>query len=147
MKTKSLIAIVIFALATSLSCESDSGKKKNKKENKKTELKEQPLLKPEELVYDKAGKYLERYPDGKTKIEGQKNEAGERQGHWVAYSNDGTKQSEITYSKGKKHGIHIVYFPNGNPTYVGEWNMDKKIGEWKFYNQAGTLVKTENFDK
>jgi len=137
---------VIIALFLLVSCQATKEKVEKKKDTVEKEP-EKKLLKPEELVYDNAGVYLERYPTGETKIEGQKTKEGLRSGVWKAFGQDGTPQSICSYVDGKKHGISMVYHPNGNVSYQGEYEYDKRVGEWKFFNSAGTLVKTENYNK
>ena len=136
----------LFACNTADKIEEKSAETKSQTELSK-EKKTPKLLNEAELIYDNGGKYLERYPTGETKIEGQKNEDGLKEGIWTAYSQDGTKQSVCGFINGKRNGIAMVFHPNGNVSYRGEWKLDERVGEWKFFNQAGTLVKTENYDK
>ena len=55
------------------------------------------------------------------------------------------KWSETVYSAGNKNGPSITFYPNGKIRYVGEYTNDDKSGEWKFYDEAGNVVKTENY--
>lgn len=142
MKKALFLFLPIILIA--YSCQSTT--KETRKKIIKKEVKEPVKLTPEELIYDHGGKYIERYTNGQVKMEGQKNEDGTREGYWVSFGEKGNKQSECSYSKGKKHGISIVYHPNGQPSYQGEYHMDKRTGTWKFFNAAGTLVKSEVFD-
>jgi hypothetical protein len=50
-----------------------------------------------------------------------------------------------TYRKGKKDGIQISYFSNGELRYEGEYVDDKQFGEWKFYYVNGMLKSFEYF--
>lgn len=136
---------IIIGMLVLVACNTQDKEQKSKNETVQKQP-EKKLLKPEELIYDNGGTYLERYPTGETKVEGQKTQDGLRTGVWKAFSQDGTPQSICTYSEGKKHGISMVYHPNGNVSYQGEYDYDKRVGEWKFFNSAGTLVKTEKFD-
>jgi hypothetical protein len=140
-------ALFLFLSITFLLCSCQPESNHTRTKIIKKEVKKPIHLTPEELIYDHGGKYIERYTNGQTKMEGQKNEDGTREGYWVSFGEKGNKQSECSYSKGKKHGISIVYHPNGQPSYQGEYNMDKRTGTWKFFNSAGTVVKTEVVDK
>lgn len=48
---------------------------------------------------------------------------GKREGLWVSYYANGQKQSEGEYRAGKKHGRWVLYYPNGS-----------KQSEAKFHN-------------
>lgn len=95
---------------------------------------------------DRNGKYTEWYPGHKQiKIEGRKDDQGRRQGIWKLYTKDGVELSITVYKDGKKDGHIIVRYPTGILHYKGQYDMDTRIGEWKFYDQSGQLVNTENF--
>jgi len=42
-------------------------------------------------------------------------------------------------------GPCIYYYPNGNKLEEGSYNRGTKIGEWKIYNEDGSLDKTETY--
>lgn len=92
------------------------------------------------------GVVTEYYPGKKVKkLSGRLDQEGLRHETWYYFKNDGSIGSTTTYFHGKKHGHTIVYHPNGALHYKGEYSMDKKIKEWKFYDKQGVLVKTENY--
>lgn len=94
----------------------------------------------------KSGMYIEKYPNGQVKMEGMLNKQNERNGLWISYYENGVKWSESYYEHGLLNGHSVTFFPNGKIRYVGEYINDEKVGEWKFYDEAGELSKTENFD-
>ena len=94
----------------------------------------------------KSGMYTEKYPNGQVKIEGMLNKKSERVGLWISYYENGVKWSESYYEKGLLNGHSVTFFPSGKIRYVGEYINDKKVGDWKFYDESGELSKTENFD-
>lgn len=97
---------------------------------------------------DRNGKYIEWYPGHKQiKIEGRKDDQGRRQGVWKLYTQEGIEMSVTVYKDGQKDGHIIVRYPTGILRYTGQYDMDERIGEWKFYDQSGQLTKTENFSK
>ena len=98
------------------------------------------------LVEEVDGVYTEWYPGHKqVKIKGRKNKAGEKDGVWKMFTEDGYDLSIQTYKDGKRHGAVVVYHPNGALNYTGDYEEDERVGTWKFYNEAGELLKTEEF--
>lgn len=98
-----------------------------------------------ETPVEDPNQHLEYHPNGALKIEGRLNDKGERQGLWLSYYDNGIKWSESYYSAGNRDGHSITFFPNGAIRYVGEYKNDEKVGNWKFYDEEGILVKEENF--
>ncbi len=97
-------------------------------------------------VVDNQGRYKEWYPGHEQlKLEGRQNEKGERTGIWKLYSKNGVVLSITVYTDGKRDGHIIVKHPNGALHYKGQYVMDERVGEWKFYDEQGNLTKTENF--
>tara|TARA_B100000035_G_C20840917_1_gene483025 strand:+ start:29 stop:472 length:444 start_codon:yes stop_codon:yes gene_type:complete len=45
------------------------------------------------------------------------------------------------------HGDFISYYPNGNVSIEGEVDRGKYIGEWKYYDDDGSLNKTLIYNK
>ena len=68
-----------------------------------------------------------------------------REGEWTAYFNNEQIQSTGVFKNGLRTGIANVYFPNGQLRYEGQYKDDKETGHWKFYNEAGKLIKEEDF--
>ena len=98
------------------------------------------------LVVQENGRYVEWYPGRKQiKIEGREDREGKRNGVWKMYDEEGYELSITVYKHGKKHGHIIVYHPNGALYYTGEYENDERVGEWRFYNEQGELVKEENY--
>ena len=73
-------------------------------------------------------------------------ENGERQGPWTSYFGNGTIRSKTVYSDGKQNGLNEVFHDNGMLFYSGQYRLDLKVGEWKFYDRKGELIKTAQFD-
>jgi len=69
-----------------------------------------------------------------------------RQGPWIAYFADGTLRSRGSYVDGEMDGPTEVFHPNGMPFYIGQYRMGISVGEWRFYDQDGTLLKTVMHD-
>lgn len=133
--------VLPFLLTFIIAC-SEESKKKEKKEEQ--DIEQYSSLK----TTDKNGRYTEWYPGHeKIKIKGRKDEKGRRQGVWKLFTKDGVELSVTVYNDGKKDGHIIVRYPTGIVRYSGQYDMDERIGEWKFYDQSGQLTKTENFGK
>lgn len=135
MKKMLILALLICASAC------DQGEKKPEKQEEQ-DVSNYRALK----VVDDRGRYKEWYPGHEQlKMEGRKNEKGERAGIWKLYSKNGVVLSITVYTDGKKDGHIIVKHPNGALHYKGQYDMGERVGEWKFYDQQGNLTKTENF--
>lgn len=112
-----------------------------KRENKTAQ--EQPK---EQLIEQTREWYREYYPGKKQiKIIGTVDDEGRRHGVWEFYNESGQKISATYYLHGIKEGYSIVYHPNGNTSYVGEYKNDKKIGVWRTYDPDGNLISEKEF--
>lgn len=72
---------------------------------------------------------------------------GLREGRWETYYANGQMWTETIYSDGKKNGICNSYRQNGAPYYKGVYINDLKANVWEFYDEANTLVGTQDYDK
>ena len=58
---------------------------------------------------------------------------------------------ELEYEGERKdwmiHGDFISYYKNGEISIEGELDMGKYVGEWKYYDDDGSLNKTLNYNK
>ncbi len=105
-------------------------------------------LKEEEVLIDTIGfEYNEWYP-GKKQLrkEGSFDSNYLRHGKWVYYNVDGKEVSMTTYTHGLRQGFSIVKHPNGVIHYRGEYNQDKTVGLWTFYNDKGQMINEINYD-
>lgn len=84
------------------------------------------------------------YENQQKYIDGNRSGAN-RDGLWYAYFPDGTVQTKAYYKDGKEEGRYTVFYSNGNARYTGLYHQGKKTGEWRFYNEDGTLARTENY--
>jgi antitoxin component YwqK of YwqJK toxin-antitoxin module len=92
-------------------------------------------------------KCQEWYPGKKQlKIEGGLDRQNRRHGTWYYYNEEGGEMSMTTYTNGRKQGFSIVKHPNGAIYYTGEYDTDKKVGQWKFYDEKGKKVNEVNYD-
>jgi hypothetical protein len=77
----------------------------------------------EEYIPDDLSKssYMEKYPDGKIKV-------------------------EIELRDGFRHGDYREYYENGETKIKGQYKKDHKEGTWKFYNISGKLLQKVKFE-
>jgi len=62
------------------------------------------------------------------------------------YTND-TLDNRVNYADGEKNGYFRSYYKNGKPFCEGWYVHDKQCGEWTFYNEKGTRISVEYYDK
>ncbi len=60
------------------------------------------------------------------------------------YSN-GQLKSVTRYKNGNGHGKSFKYYENGQKEMEFEWENDKQIGIWKWWNEKGELTKTKDY--
>lgn len=71
---------------------------------------------------------------------------GVRQGPWTSYFANGTIRSRGSYVDGEMDGPTEVFHPNGMPLYTGHYHLGLSVGEWRFYDESGVLIKTAIHD-
>lgn len=110
------------------------------------------------------GKWEFYNTEGGKSADGSFNEAGEKEGLWTTYYENGIVKSKVYYSKGKNEGSSMGWFSNGNKWYeetykdgnlegkqtinffnenvknIFNFKNDKKEGEQQYYNNKGELT-------
>jgi hypothetical protein len=71
---------------------------------------------------------------------------GERVGQWTAYFPNGAVRSQRTYANGLTEGVTEVFYEDGSLYYTGQYRAGKSVGEWRFFDQQGTLIRTAVHD-
>jgi hypothetical protein len=71
---------------------------------------------------------------------------GERVGQWTAYFPNGALRSQRTYVNGLTEGVTEVFYEDGSLYYSGQYRAGKSVGEWRFFDQQGTLIRTAVHD-
>ena len=69
-----------------------------------------------------------------------------RVGVWTSYERDGRLKSRTEYRDGLAHGLTTVFHPNGNLYYSGESRNGHAVGEWRFFDLSGKLLRTVAYD-
>lgn len=72
--------------------------------------------------------------------------AGQRHGPWTAYHPNGMVRSRTTYENGLMEGPTEVFHENGMTYYTGQYRADNVVGEWRFYDRNGALIRTAVHD-
>ena len=71
-------------------------------------------------------------------------ESGRRQGKCVFYYDSGIKKWEGIYKDGLMHGKMTIYYEVSGEVYLkATFDNGKEDGNWKYYNEDGTLRKEE----
>lgn len=71
---------------------------------------------------------------------------GRKDGLWIKYYANGNKKSEIVYKRGRPNGKFKLFYPNGNVEEEGEWTNRVYNGSFKRYYENGTLEQEKEFD-
>ena len=59
------------------------------------------------------------------------------------YNEDGKITLIASYNNGIVDGTFKKFYENGILMEEGTYKMMKKVGLWKYYDEAGNLIKTE----
>lgn len=62
------------------------------------------------------------------------------------YYTGGQLMKQINYHKGKRHGKSTIYYRNGTKSMEMYYMQNEKVGVWKYWDNYGQLIKTENYD-
>ena len=72
---------------------------------------------------------------------------GKKTGENGYYIPEGTLEYVGSEKNGRIDGDFISYYRNGEISIEGELDMGKFVGEWKYYDDDGSLNKTLNYNK
>ncbi len=112
------------------------------------ETKEKPEYiqeKPTNTASSNTGIHKEYYPNGQLRITGELNNDGKKEGTWTSYFENGKKNSESVFKDGINNGYSMVWYPNGNIRYFGDYLEGRRSGSWTFYNEEGEVTKKESY--
>ena len=84
---------------------------------------------------------IERYASGKVKISGNYVN-NKREGLWISFFENGSKQSVHNYKEGMLNGQITVFNANSNLLYQGFYIDGKKHGKWNYYNNNQEIINT-----
>lgn len=69
-------------------------------------------------------------------------ENAQRHGVWQQYYIDGTPLLRSTYVNDKLNGPYTIWHENGVKAISGNYRMDVREGNWKYYDEEGNLKVT-----
>ncbi|MEM9024786.1 MAG: hypothetical protein AAGB22_13650, partial [Bacteroidota bacterium] len=94
-----------------------------------------------------AGKIAEKrfYENGRLELEGQFDEAGQRQGQWTYYYKDGKRWSQGMFAHGLREGPYTVWYENGQKRYEGAYKEDEPTGAWTFWGADGSIQAEKDY--
>jgi antitoxin component YwqK of YwqJK toxin-antitoxin module len=58
----------------------------------------------------------------------------------------GKLKQQIIYKDGDKDSLGITYFPDGSIESRGNYAGGSRVGHWILYNEAGELIREDNYD-
>ncbi len=103
----------------------------------KREVRPEPAPRPIPQPVLRNGAVVERYPDGRLKLEGYLLD-GKRHGLWTEYHQDGGR-SQTEYDGGTKHGQEGAWNADGKVRYLGEYDRGEMAGEWMSWHRNGNV--------
>ena len=103
----------------------------------------------DDLVY-RDGRYYKKFTDdpftgnitGKTEQGTIRN--GKKEGLWVYYYDNGQLSYKVTYKDNKKDGPYVNYYDNGQLGSKGTYKNGKEDGRWVRYWSDGSEVIVED---
>lgn len=78
-------------------------------------------------------------------IEEGEYENGRKIGLWVRYYPNGNIQSKINYVNGRPKGMYELYYDNGQVEEQGNWNRNKNTGDFKRFYDNGEMMQHFQF--
>ena len=61
------------------------------------------------------------------------------------FSPRGVLTQESTYRSGELHGSYRTWWDNGQPKESGSFDMGRRTGMYRWYNQDGTLLREHDY--
>lgn len=92
------------------------------------------------------GAYEKYYPNNTLRIKGIMKD-GKREGSWKYYFDNGIMWSNGYFKNGVQHGPSTVYYPTGVIKMKGTYENGQSVGEWSFWREDGSLIKTIDAEK
>ena len=95
-------------------------------------------------IVERGGVHYKKFTDvpftGKVTGRGKgKLKNGKREGLWVFYWDNGQLNSKGTYKNGKEEGPWVEYHENGQLNSKVTYKNGKEEGPWVWYNEDGTV--------
>ncbi|MFK7951879.1 MAG: toxin-antitoxin system YwqK family antitoxin [Ekhidna sp.] len=98
-------------------------------------------IKAQALLEDGSGNYVEFFPSGARRMEGQ-NTDGKSDGEWTYYFETGEKEAVGNFQKGLRTEKWNYYHKNGELAATGQYSNGLRTGDWKYYHENGKISQS-----
>ena len=71
---------------------------------------------------------------------------GYKEGEWKFFYPNGKYLGLNVFFEGEKNGKIEKYYENGQLEFEGQYKNDRKIGEWKWFDESGNIIDTQTYD-
>ena len=71
---------------------------------------------------------------------------GYKEGEWKFFYPNGKYLGLNVFFEGEKNGKIEKYYENGQLEFEGHYKNDRKIGEWKWFDESGNIINTQTYD-
>ena len=61
---------------------------------------------------------------------------------YTFFYNNGVRKAKGEYLENIRDGVYKKYYISGNTEIEGNYKLGKKDGEWVFYSEDGSIIKT-----
>lgn len=71
---------------------------------------------------------------------------GLKDGVWITFSRKGKLIRKLNYDRGLLSGKVELFYLNGNPKVIGQFENGNKIGQWSYYTKKGKILSEGSFE-
>ena len=71
---------------------------------------------------------------------------GYKEGEWKFFYPNGKYLGLTVFFEGEKNGKIEKYYENGQLEFEGQYKNDRKIGEWKWFDESGNIIDVQTYD-
>lgn len=71
---------------------------------------------------------------------------GYKEGEWKFFYPNGKYLGLNVFFEGEKNGKIEKYYENGQLEFEGQYKNDRKIGEWKWFDESGNIIDVQTYD-
>jgi antitoxin component YwqK of YwqJK toxin-antitoxin module len=86
------------------------------------------------------GRFVDRFPNGKTRVEGDYDADGLRSGVWRFFYEDGRPAREVEYLAGIRERAAREWHPNGVMAAEGFYVGGEREGQWRWWDANGKIA-------
>lgn len=71
---------------------------------------------------------------------------GLKDGVWITFSRKGKLIRKLNYDRGLLSGKVELFYLNGKPKVIGQFENGNKIGQWSYYTKKGKILSEGSFE-